>query len=257
MAETTTAARETSFARPKTQAGKEMQGESYIAEAPLLTNGASNPRLPPGHDIYSVLDEERATLGIAPHEEVAWVRNPVDWRKAEMQDRVRQWTREQGGRRIPLDAQGEPVTLGDLVLVVKQKSEAEEADALQVNNAEDFIEMTQHGDVEGIPRYRAGNAQDLEERAQRLHEEHVAQGLIGPTSGMDFERVIAQKGIPAMLREQAFYRNGGRHVDVQTEAQGERMDAARGKGQAQRNFSDSGFPRNPKSALAQAQNRNK
>jgi len=73
----------------------------------------------------------------------------------------------------------------------------------------------------------------------------------------DFERVIAQKGIPAMLREQAFYRNGGRHVDVQTEAQGERMDAARAKGQAQRNFSDSGFPRNPKSALAQAQNRNK
>jgi hypothetical protein len=223
--------------RGETKAAQEMeQGARVHTNTPLYAEGQANELREPGYDFLSLTDQEYTDYGINKETEVhCWIRNPDIWMRHEMMDRASTFRQEdkQRRRRIVL-VDGQPVMNGDLILATKSRAEVEESEARQRRETDAFLEQIETGDVPGVPRYRPGSTDEMRAQAEAQYAENVAQGLIGPTSGMAWEAVMQQKGVEAFEREAAFYRNGGRHVDVPEGGAGEALEARRESAQTAR-----------------------
>jgi hypothetical protein len=233
-----------------------MAGEAYTSGAPLLANGDANEILPPGFDQFSLTPQEREEYGIREGEQHSWIRDPDYWAKHEMNDRAREYVREGsrcGETRRVIVHNGQPVTNGDLILCAYSGRKEPDTD---VDTGEELIEQARRGDFEDIPRWRLSDRDSIREYAENQHFENVESGMIGPTAGMNYADVRRMYGEAKVEAEKARYRNGSMHVDATPDAESRAQGAyERARGQSQRNFSGSGFPRNQNSPLAQAQRR--
>lgn len=201
------------FGKPGTKAAAEMVGKVHIENKPLLTDGQTNPRLPSEYDHLYLSSEEYKEYGINPETEVhCWIRNPNYWAQHEAGDRAAQFRREYPGRRVILQ-DGQFVTNGrDLILAVKSRAEVEADERLQRAETAEFEQNAESGEIPGArPPFRGVTQADFES-IRASHRENIASGIIGETKGMSWEHVRRMKGPEAVAAEEAFHRNGGRHV---------------------------------------------
>lgn len=201
----------------QTDTAQKMAGKNPVSGERILTETGVSENFEPGFDRFSLTQEERKQYGIKDNEDHAWIRNPRYWEQHEMSDRAREWRAEAprefaGGRRVVME-NGNVITNGDLILVAKPKAEREREEAAQARETENYLETLESGDVADIPRWK-GSKTEIERYREQQHQDNVARGLIGPTAGMDFDMVARQYGKDRIEKEMAFYRNGGRHVDV-------------------------------------------
>jgi hypothetical protein len=211
--------------------------ETYHGER-LTGNGQTNTVLPTGADQFYVSPEERKDWGIGDNEQVAWIRNPDEWRQHEKQDRGREYVREGhmvGEERRVVMVNGHPITNGDLILATYSGRREEP------ETSEKFLDQVDKGDVEQMPRFRANEID--RDFALRQHDYHRESGLIGPTGGMPASMVIQHKGAEAVRAEQARYRAGATHIDMTEDAERrvEQLRDRKGK-QQYGGFDKSGFP---------------
>lgn len=232
------------------------------------------------YDEFYVSPEDKQLYGIRSDEECYWARDPEYWMKrGELVNRVKQLEapERRGGMegRIILQ-EGDPVRLGggtegDLVLMAlpkrfgdKRQSEIDEAR----NDYESELQLTDDDMYEGyfdtLDRTTAAGIAALKSRMRMEHQRNRQMGLIGPgspTQGMTYTQAaafIARTGRQQQVEDTANQLlMGGQHTQVSQEQfaalmTGQKKAMAKGKQVA---MGDSGFKRNPNSAVEQAKRR--
>ncbi len=226
--------------------------ERPLVEPKPLVDGDSRPRRPPT-DIFTITPEERKAYKIGDHEEPTWILDPQVWGPKAIGDTAADFLRQHPGRRLVFGPNGQLIRNGDLVLAVKSKEEVEELQRQIDADAEAYHREIQGDDISGAPpRFR--REQFTAEDAQRIAEEHIASGAIGPTAGMSYFEVVRMLGAEEVEREAARWRRNGRtgatqaHIPASPEAAArvedavkEARDRARHASGARRSFLVQGF----------------
>lgn len=242
-----------------------MIGQPPIAGEPLVASGDSRMRAPVV-DIFTVTQRLRDTLGdqVRPGDMPYWLRNAKAWEQFEMLDRGDQFLDTDDGNYIPL-RNGAPKRNGDLILgfISREKWEAQQRaeQAAAAAHVEDL--QGRHTQVDPYGNKFDRTSEALEARHDAELKRNQAAGLTGPsspTSGLDIMQAYGRFDETAVANEEAMYRSGGQRRPLsqdQADAADRIKSANEGRAGRQVSMADSGFPRNPNSALAQAQRRGK
>lgn len=225
-------------------------------------------------DEFYLSPEDKAAYEIGPEDKPYWCRDPEYWMKrGELVNRVKQIEgpeHREGMRGKLVMHDGDPVRLGggtdgDLVLM-KIPREMMEKRQREIDDAQtqyqSKLKKTENGYV---GREDTLDMESLDERMRAEHEMNMASGLIGPgspTRGMTYTQAAAfmqRTGRTSEMEDrQAEIRNAGQHMQPD-DAQFHNLMSGRPQrkvqGKIQAAMGDSGFPRNPNSAVAQAARR--
>lgn len=223
-------------------------------------------------DEFFVSREDRQDYGIDYSEDVYWARDPEFWQKrGENVNRVKQLASDpkRGGMaaRMVFDKEGDPVHLGgstahDLVLMAVPREIMERRQGEIDNASREYQEDFEETD-EGFVGYRrdvpkSGDAA-LDRRMRQESHQNRQMGLIGgnsPTSRMPYlkaERFMASRAAE-VEQKQAMLREGGSHTTPPIEDFRALMS---GNDRKIHGMGNSGFGRNPNSAVAQAARKGK
>lgn len=231
-------------------------------------------------DEFYISPEQKKEYGISPDEKPYWARDPEYWMKrGELVNRVKQLEgpehREGMRARLIKTEDGEPVRLGggtdgDLVLMTVPRELSDKRQA-EIDAAHDEYQgkLRRNEDGSYVGREDTLDMDSLDARMREEHELNQMSGLIGqgsPTRGMSYTQAAAFIARTGRTKEvearQEELRNNGLHIEMSDEAfhsvMSGRPDSkakAQAQGKIQRSFTDSGFPRNPNSAVAQAARR--
>jgi len=249
------------FEPRKTRASREAADAAPVynttAYSPTGTEVVETPPQP-AYDWSSVTPEERKEWGIEDNKAIGWIRNPKIWEKHEKSDRLREAKREHPGLAPVTDGTGELVTLDDLILVKYPIEQKEANEAAELKAYDDYV----YGEVEDT---KSREKQDLARMARDRHRENVSSGITGegsPTRGQELRDVYSRKTKEEIFAEEKRFRQGDRQQSFNDDDWGKMLDSQsdrprQGGTRATFSMGDSGFGRNPKSAVAQAARKGK
>lgn len=205
---------EAGFARD-TKAAKQLTGRPDRNPAPIVSANGVRERVPEVNDIYQVSEAEREAMGVKSHEKVGWERNPNYANKIVGYDTMAARLREDptGKTRVLRKADGTFYENGDLVAIAEpmdiiegRRKELEDS----LNYTDDVLRN--EGDIDkSVPRFRGLLGP---EQARAKHQDHIADGMIGPTSGFQHSEIVARMGIEAHERAELEWAAGGMHMHV-------------------------------------------
>lgn len=215
-------------------------------------------------DESTVTDRKRAEWGIRDDEALQWTRDGSKWEQFEGIDRQEQFIDETGGRLVRT-SEFDKVKRGvDLVLMAYPK-EVEEQRRKEIDAANQAYEQDLIPDDDDPHVVRSHRdlfdraAFDLHARMRYEHERNARSGFVGgnsPTAGLTLaqaEALMARRGVDVEAM-QADLRRGGRHVQMNASDFSNMIAGEKAERRTSRTVAmgDSGFPRNPNSAVAQA-----
>jgi hypothetical protein len=214
-----------------TEAAKEYLAEGHRpahSDVPLLADGDTNERRPPGDDCFTIRDEDRETYKIGPDEEMKWIRSPHFWANKAAGDPVRSFLTNNRGGRIIKNEDGSFVHCAeDLILAAVPKEAADAARKRQEADALRELTGEKMGDFRGV---QASN-DAMYENSERTRQDLEQSGMIGPgspTHGMAYEAAASlygRKGTPEVDLMEAQYRRPGQVVRMTEEYQQKITDA--------------------------------
>lgn len=213
----------------------------------------------PGMDVFSVMPEERKEFGIEDHETVAWIRNPKVYEKHEGSNRLREFKRERPGARQIFTDDGDEVTLHDTILCAYPTIHKEREEAQRTKEYLEYVNGDPNAEAQAFDRVRARQLVEGMKRQNRM------EGMIGPqspTAGQSLRSAYERYGPEAIEREEAKYRAGSRQQSFDSQDWANIIDGNRAEVRRERKaasktvaMGDTGFGRNPNSAVAQAARR--
>jgi hypothetical protein len=217
----------------------------------------------PGYDQFSVTPEERKTFGIQDNETVAWIRNPEHWEKHEGSDRIREFinTRDEQGRktregaRVVTDPSGSMITNMDLVLMAYPKVHQEREETQRLAEYEEYV----NGDIGDRYPKQPDRLRQIAQDMSRGHERSGMTGRNSATSGLDLTSAYSKYSDAQIEEEENRYRRGSRVQEFSDAEWGKMIDRQQSQPRARSAktyaVGDTGFGRNPNSAVAQAAKR--
>lgn len=212
-----------------------------------------------------VSEAKRKEYGVKPEEAVYWARDAEYWSQFEMTDRQDELmaSPEEGGvgaRVVYRNGEFDKVriggTSGDLILMA-YPMEIKDAITAETDSASHEYQSGMKQTEEGYKSTEEIFDRDgLQERMEAEHEFHKRTGLVGgnsPTANMSYMEAAAhvkRLGIDVEAKQERL-RMGGQHTSVDQKEFAQLVTGQR----KLHGMGDSGFGRNPNSAVAQAARR--
>lgn len=259
---------------PITDETKQKQQQHTVPE-PINRNMVVNgdQQLDHNEDQFYVSPYMKKQYGIDESEELQYVRDPEDPRWKGQGNRVKQMAGHYPGARVPKDEDGQPLRFDDLILMSYPKVHRERIEDGLIVAEQEFVQEIKekrHPDQVNLRRMSQDEREELMEDRRRQNRQLGLMGGNTRTSGMSYNNAFEVMGREAGVKQtEDAARQAGRTTQYNAGVWENMMDSFselpredRPERPSKRDtnpksvaMGDSGFARNPKSPLAQAQSR--